>query len=304
MNQQMLDESLRRRLEALNRGPLPSVPTAMRATPRPAPKSPRAIVSPRAVRPLPGLMRRAEVVATESGEHLRICIPLEQLWPRGPQLVAARRQELAKSTGESHAELAAVIEAFPDRVLLVDLETCGLAGAALFLVGLLRTIDDSLTIELLLARNYAEERAVLCSFWQVAAGCEVLLTFNGKSFDWPTILDRSQRHLLHKAGDWRLETGGGSLQPPASSLQLSFLHVDILHHARRRWKNQLPDCRLQTLERHICRRGRTGDIPGHMIPATYADYVRTGFERDIEAILFHNALDLVTLLDLAMRLPG
>ena len=78
----------------------------------------------------------------------------------------------------------------------------------------------------------------------------------------------------------------------------------MLHHARRRWRRQLPDCRLQTLERVVCRRKRTGDIPGHRIPAAYAEYVRTGFEREMEAILYHNAMDLVTLLDLTLRLAG
>ena len=82
------------------------------------------------------------------------------------------------------------------------------------------------------------------------------------------------------------------------------LHVDLLHHARRRWKRQLPDCRLQTLEQAICRRSRNGDISGNQIPAAYAEFVRTGFEREMDAILYHNAVDLVTLLDLALRLAA
>jgi hypothetical protein len=90
-------------------------------------------------------------------------------------------------------------------------------------------------------------------------------------------------------------------QPPESQPP-ELLHVDLLHHSRRRWRRQLPDCRLQTLERHICGRGRTGDIAGAQIPAAYQEFVRTGFDRDMDAILLHNAIDLVTLLDLAMRL--
>jgi hypothetical protein len=82
------------------------------------------------------------------------------------------------------------------------------------------------------------------------------------------------------------------------------VHVDVLHHARRRWRRQLPDCRLKTLEQLVCRRRRTGDIPGHLIPAAYAEFVRTGFEREIDAILYHNAVDLVTLFDLTLRLAG
>jgi hypothetical protein len=58
------------------------------------------------------------------------------------------------------------------------------------------------------------------------------------------------------------------------------------------------------LEWHVCRRTRAADIPGHAIPAAYAQYVRTGFERDMDIVLYHNALDLVTLFDLAHRLAA
>jgi uncharacterized protein YprB with RNaseH-like and TPR domain len=111
------------------------------------------------------------------------------------------------------------------------------------------------------------------------------VTFNGKSFDWPMVLDRSVRH--------RLATRRGPSH-----------HVDILHHARRRWRQRLPDYRLKTLEKLVCRRVRPADIPGHAIPSVYAHYVRTGFERDMEIVLYHNAADLVTLFDLAHRVAA
>jgi uncharacterized protein len=47
-----------------------------------------------------------------------------------------------------------------------------------------------------------------------------------------------------------------------------------------------------------------GDIAGHLIPAAYAEYVRTGHQREMDAILYHNAVDLVTMLDLALRLAA
>ncbi|HEX6961734.1 MAG TPA: ribonuclease H-like domain-containing protein [Lacipirellula sp.] len=171
--------------------------------------------------------------------------------------------------------------------MLLDLETCGLSGSALFLVGLLHRIDQQLCVELLLARDYSEEPAVLASLWQRVDAEGVVVTFNGKSFDWPMVVDRSRRHLLFRGA-----------RPPAPR------HIDLLHHARRRWRSQLPDCKLQTLEQHICGRTRTDDIPGHMIPAAYQQFVRTGFDREMNSILMHNAIDLVTMLDLAMRLAG
>ena len=170
--------------------------------------------------------------------------------------------------------------------MLLDLETCGFAGSALFLVGLLRQIKGEPTVELLLARNYGEEQAILETLWQTVAGHDVLVTFNGKSFDWPMVLDRSVRHRMASKRAADCCTSICCITPDGGG------------------GDSLPDCRLQTLEQLICRRRRSDDIPGQRIPAAYAEFVRTGFEREMDAILFHNALDLVTLFDLTLRLAG
>ena len=282
----MLEEGLRRRLESLNREALPQPPPRARAK--------RSPLRPGAMKPIVGLLKRAAVVSNDAGEHGRIVLPLEALWPGGEELVAERHAHLTAQASDpseqlppAKRELRELVAAFPCDVLMMDLETCGLSGSPLFLVGLLRHVEHRLAVELLLARNYAEEHAVLASFWQRAATHRVLVTFNGKSFDWPMVVDRSARYLMFR----------NARQPEP-------LHVDLLHHSRRRWRRQLPDCKLQTLERHICGRGRTGDIPGARIPAAYQEFVRTGADRDMDAILLHNAIDLVTLLDLAIRLAG
>jgi uncharacterized protein YprB with RNaseH-like and TPR domain len=307
-----MDDALRARLEALNRAPLPNVasiaqrvsdavkaatagqvgrPPVQRAAQEPTDYLAADTFS------IGGLVRRGKVVETPSGPHLSICMEIEKLWYEGRKLIAARQeylqsQRIAAGHGAERrtvtgTEFAAFVAALPDRALALDLETCGLAGSALFLVGLLRQMEGVPTIQLLLARNYAEEAAVLDSLWRIAAEHDVLLTFNGKSFDWPMVIERSVRHRLQivaKGDRW--------------------IHIDILHHARRRWRKQLPNCRLLTLERHVCRRTRAADIPGHAIPGVYAHYVRTGFERDMDTVLYHNALDLVTLFDLAHRLAA
>jgi len=298
-----LDESIRTRLEALNRAPLPSMVPHAQGKTTAAPihylQPTKSSIKPAAILPQysPGLLRSGETVENSDGQHLRICIPIETLWKDSRQLIATRQEYLHSQLGIARQaiepalaidpEFAALIAALPDRTVALDLETCGLAGSALFLVGLCRHIHGEPTIELLLARTYAEEAAVLASLWNIFFDCDVLLTFNGKSFDWPMVIERSVRHRLQ-------------FPDPHDE----FVHIDILHHARRRWKKMLPNCRLQTLEWHVCRRRRTDDIPGHRIPAVYADFVRTGFERDMDAVLHHNALDLVTLFDLALRLAA
>jgi uncharacterized protein YprB with RNaseH-like and TPR domain len=289
----MMDDRLRSRLEQLNRGPLPADTIPVRpAQPVLVPRAFPSPLRPRAVKPISDLIQRGTAVANEAGEHWRIVLPLEELWPGGEELAAKRHAHLCglpahDKISPARQDLNYLVRAFPRDLLLVDLETCGLSGSSLFLIGLLRLVDDRLAVELLLARNYAEERAVLATFWQAVGPTSVVVTFNGKSFDWPMLADRSARHLLFR--------GSRRPDPP---------HVDLLHHARRRWRRQLPDCKLQTLERHICGRGRTNDIPGSQIPAAYQQFVRTGKDHEMNAILLHNAIDLVTLLDLGLRLAG
>jgi uncharacterized protein YprB with RNaseH-like and TPR domain len=163
-----------------------------------------------------------------------------------------------------------------------------------FLVGVLWRADDGLVIEQLLARNYAEEQSILEALWRVACEKKVLVTFNGKSFDWPMVLDRTTRYCPRGAA--------GSLQAQPAVSHSPQVHCDLLHHARCRWRKVLPNCKLQTLERSICGRSRSDDIPGSAIPQAYHHYVRTGETRELRSILHHNALDLVTLLEIALEL--
>ena len=137
------------------------------------------------------------------------------------------------------------------------------------------------------ARNYAEEAALIAAFWVKSfAVNRVLVTFNGKSFDWPQVRDRTTRYVAV----------AGTLP--------ELIHFDLLHHARRHYGNRFNDCRLQTLERHLLGRVRSGDIPGREIPGVYAEYVRTANERLVEPILHHNAVDLITLWQLALLLSA
>lgn len=327
------DEGLRLRLEALNRGALPAG-ARVEVTPRGvapaglkpgrlAPRPPAEAGSPKGawrsgvVRPLPGLVRRGDVAATEAGEHLRIVVPVDEIWPGGEQLVA-RRCEALRAAQIAEGAAACWQSRLPEGALFLDLETCGLSGSALFLVGMLRPVDRRLAVELLLARDYSEESAVLASFWQRLAGISTIVTFNGKSFDWPMVVDRSRRHRLSvprlsfvgvkesgRAGTPTLPhpsplpSGEGTGALPEGE---EITHVDLLHISRRRWRAELPDCKLQTLEKHVCGRLRTDDMPSSQIPAAYQQYVRTKFEREMDAVLLHNAIDLVTMLDLALRL--
>ena len=78
-------------------------------------------------------------------------------------------------------------------------------------------------------------------------------------------------------------------------------HVDMLHPARRMWREEEVECRLTYLEQALCGHEREGDVPGFEIPSRYFHYVRSGDARPLAAVLEHNRLDIVALAMLTAR---
>ena len=186
---------------------------------------------------------------------------------------------------EASAALCHIADGEPEGPLFMDIETCGLAGTSIFLVGLMGFADGELVFDQFFARHYGEEPAILAAFADRLAAASTLVTFNGKSFDMTSLRERSVFHGLDLGEE-----------PP---------HCDLLHESRRRWRKALPNCRLQTLEQYLCKRRRVGDIPGAAIPEAYHGFVATGDARQIRDILHHNLLDLLTMSQLlCMILTG
>lgn len=244
------------------------------------------------------------------GKHWQREQQLTALWPHGEEWLSrelVRLDALAGKRVRRARELQSFLDHLPSKVVLLDLETCGFAGSPIFLAGLIHEQRGQWTLSQILARNYAEEKPLLQTLWNIVAHKHVLVTFNGKSFDWPMVHDRSTvYHLGQDCRDVReaqpTVASGGDV--PAClqrhDPRPNMIHCDLLHHARRKWGQCLPDCRLQTLERHLCRRQRNDDIPGREIPAAYHDFVRDGDAWLLRSVLHHNALDLITLLQVAM----
>ena len=172
----------------------------------------------------------------------------------------------------------------PEDLAFFDLETTGLSSSPVFLIGVMVWAGGRLVTRQFFARDYSEERPIISMFAECLRGKKMLVSFNGKSFDLPYIRARAA----------------------ATGAKFAFdgPHLDLLHVSRRAWKDRLPNCRLQTLEAHICGRHRTGDIPGHAIPQAYHDYVRTEDARQMVSTLEHNRLDLITLAELMIHLPA
>jgi uncharacterized protein YprB with RNaseH-like and TPR domain len=175
-------------------------------------------------------------------------------------------------------ELTALAAHGLERTLFLDLETCGLSSSPVFLAGVMHWNGEDFVLRQYFARHYGEEAGLLAALHQQAKGFDLLVTFNGKSYDVPFLRARA---LVH----------GLPMEVPGH-------HLDLLHLARRRWKGLLRDCRLQTLELHVCRRRRVGDVPGEQVPGIYHEWVRGGDAWSLVPVFHHNLLDVVTMAEI------
>lgn len=181
------------------------------------------------------------------------------------------------ATGQSEGEPAEAAGPEADLAFL-DIETAGLSGMPVFLVGILQFRSAELRLVQILARDLPEEAALLLETARVLGRCSTILTYNGATFDMPYLRDRAIYHDV----DFRLAAE----------------HLDLLPLARKRFRGTFPDCKLQTLESCLCGRERADDIPGEQIPQRYQEFVRTQDGRLLETIVRHNQLDLLTLAEL------
>jgi uncharacterized protein len=163
-------------------------------------------------------------------------------------------------------------------LLCLDTETTGLgsaAGTVAFLIGIGWWQGDRLRLVQLALPDHSEERALLDALADLVPKDACLVTYNGRTFDWPLLETR-----------YRM---GRSVPPGLSG------HLDLLLLVRRLFKYRLPDARLQTVERHLLRRHRAPDIPSWEIPAIYNSFLRGGSASPIRVVARHNAEDVVTL---------
>ncbi|MBK7857349.1 MAG: ribonuclease H-like domain-containing protein [Archangiaceae bacterium] len=164
------------------------------------------------------------------------------------------------------------------RMLLVDTETTGLnggTGTLPFVIGLAWFEGESLVVRQLFVPRPGQERPLLMRLGERLAQASLMVTFNGKCFDWPLLRARFVMNRI-------------ALPPPPP-------HLDLLHCARRIFKRRLGATRLQDLEAQVLGFHRHDDISGAEIPAVYFDFLRTGRVQAIEKVLEHNALDLISM---------
>jgi len=167
----------------------------------------------------------------------------------------------------------------PSRWAFLDTETTGLAGGTgtcAFLVGVGTIEDGGFRVRLFFMRDYDEEAAMLAALTDFLQWYDVLVTYNGKSYDIPL-----------------LETRYRLARKPFPFERMH--HLDLLHGARQLWKLRMESCKLTLLEYEILGFVREGDLPGEMIPYYYFEYLRTRQAFRLVPLFHHNVMDIVTL---------
>ena len=175
----------------------------------------------------------------------------------------------------------------PARWAFLDTETTGLAGGAgtyAFLIGVGSIDETGFRVRQFFMRDFADEPSLLLGLAAYLERFDVLITYNGKTYDQPLL---ETRYRMARQ------------PPPFDRLR----HLDLLHGARRLWKLRLDSCRLIDLENRVLGMEREGDLPGELIPYHYFEYLRTRQAFKLVPVFHHNVMDIVTLACLTGIVP-
>ena len=170
--------------------------------------------------------------------------------------------------------------------LFFDTETTGLSGGSgtyIFLAGFGYFKNNQFILKQYFLRDLPEESAMLHEIHELIKQFDSFVSFNGKSYDLPLLKDRFTLQRIRFNSN-------------------NYPHLDLLHAARRVWKNSLPDCSLGTLERNIMKVFRDGDVPSYLIPQLYFEYLRTKDARPLKQVFYHNKIDILSLVSLTILL--
>src|SRR3972149_4953454 len=169
----------------------------------------------------------------------------------------------------------------------LDTETTGLAGGAgtlVFLVGIGAVEEDEFILRQYFLRDPGEEEAMLTALVQDLAPRTGWVTFNGRAFDLPLL---ETRLTLNR------QRGALGQRP----------HLDLLMPARKLYPGRLASCSLGHIARHVLSILRDQeDVPGALIPQMYQDYLRTRDASEMHRVIYHNAIDILSMVTLAAHL--
>ena len=225
-----------------------------------------------------GLLRLGFTPFAESGYWVRV-LRYDHLTLHG-----TRRFVDAMEADWTLLAKAAKLTFVPQNFVFYDTETTGLgtgAGTFPFLHAIGQFEDDEFVLYQYFLTDYAAEGQMLQALrdQHLSENELAVVSFNGKSFDWPLLKNRL---VMHRQ---RIEQEPGQ--------------VDLLHPSRRLWKKTLAKVSLAGVEGHVLGLIRNEDLPGKEAPARYFAYLEQRNADLLEPVFNHNATDVCSLVSLA-----
>jgi hypothetical protein len=164
----------------------------------------------------------------------------------------------------------------------MDIETLGLSNVPLILIGVAEIEGNNIITSQYFLRDLDEEIAVLKGYFSHLDENSVHVTFNGKTFDVPFIKNRLNYHRI--------------------SVDFNLPHLDLMYFAKYLWRDDLPNCHLQTIEKYKFGLERVDDVPGQYIPGYYRTYLSEKNIGPMVPIIEHNRQDIISLADFLMKM--
>jgi len=171
-------------------------------------------------------------------------------------------------------------------IVFLDTETTGLMGGTgtyVFLLGTAFICDGELVLRQHLLHDLGAEAAFVRALREELAPFRACASYNGKCFDLPLLRTRFVMALR-------------------ADLSVDDSHLDLLHPARRLWRDRFGSTSLRQLEDSVLDVVREDDIPGALIPERYFRWLALREARLIQPILDHNARDIVSLVRITDRI--
>ncbi|OXM87903.1 ribonuclease H-like domain-containing protein [Paenibacillus rigui] len=183
-------------------------------------------------------------------------------------------------------DVEAEAEGLPyEKLLFLDTETTGLgvgAGNVPFMIGIGFYKGRQFIVEQMFIRHPGEEFAMLHYLEGKLKQHPYLVSYNGKTFDWPLI---KNRYILNRM----------PAEPDIAG------HLDFLYPSRSLWKHTLPSCKLGKVEEERLHVNRHEDVPGSLAPTLYFQYLAERDVRILSGVFEHNELDILSLAGLAVH---